>query len=34
MMEGYDCHDFGASLAHFGDVVVYVRRAKTFCREE
>lgn len=33
MMEGYDCYEFGAD-EHFGDVVVYVRRPKTFCRDD
>ncbi|KAJ5629765.1 hypothetical protein N7528_003422 [Penicillium herquei] len=33
MLKGYDCYDFGATMSHFGDVVIYVRQPKTLCQE-
>ncbi|KAJ5745905.1 hypothetical protein N7520_011087 [Penicillium odoratum] len=33
LIEGYDCFDWGASDEQFGDVLMYVRRPKTLCRE-
>lgn len=35
MMEWYDCHDFGAGeCLGSEEILMYVRRPKTLCRDE
>lgn len=35
MLEGYDCHDFGAGeCLGREEILMYVRRPKTLCRDD